>query len=305
MKKLKLLVFLNFFFVFFASLYSQESPEIISVYEDSRIMHDDRIGYEDYYIFVEDDKVEVITGIIRRRACIAPTGRSPLEIARNYQRTIEDKGGKIIYSSRNPRGLEADGKRFWDYYSKERVGHTRNYEYMRFPNGINEYIVGKIPYGEKDIYVILGAGNPDGRTIFELITVEIDEIELDKVSINSLKEGIATLGRARVYDIYFDLGSAAIREESSEALEIIAKYLNENANQRFLVVGHTDNTGNFDMNISLSLRRAQAVVDRLVQIHNVKREQLKAYGIGSTSPVSSNSTDNGRARNRRVEIVEY
>lgn len=305
MKKFNLFLFLSVFFICIFPIYSSEEYEIISLYENSRLMHDDRLGYEEYYIFIEDEKVKTINGIMRRRASIAPVATSSLEILRNYEQIIEKKGGQIIYSTRSARDLVYKDKNFWYYYSKNRLNHTRNYEYMRFPRGINEYLVAKLPYGAKDVYIILGVASPDGRAIYELITVEIDDIKLDKVSMDSLIKGINIMGKVPVYEILFDFASYRLQEESDEALKIIADFLNENQNKKFLIVGHTDNVGNFYNNIELSLKRAESVVERLTKKYSVNKEQLKAYGVGSTSPVSSNNSEDGRTRNRRVEVVEY
>jgi len=84
----------------------------------------------------------------------------------------------------------------------------------------------------------------------------------------------------------------------------IAKYLNLHTDRKHLIVGHTDNVGDFNANLKLSKDRAEAVINELVTKYLVKKEQLKAYGNGSTAPVASNSTDEGKAKNRRVEIVE-
>lgn len=81
----------------------------------------------------------------------------------------------------------------------------------------------------------------------------------------------------------------------------IAKYLNVNKTQKFLIVGNTDD---FDMNISLSKDRADVVTEKLASEHSVFRDQLKPYGVELVSPIASNSTKQGRAKNRRVEIVE-
>lgn len=84
----------------------------------------------------------------------------------------------------------------------------------------------------------------------------------------------------------------------------IAEYLNANKAQKVIIVGHTDNTDGFDMNISLSKDRADAVIKKLLSDYAVSGEQLKPYGVGPVSPVASNSTEKGRALNRRVEVVE-
>ncbi|WP_416137988.1 OmpA family protein [Halomonas sp. HK25] len=70
-----------------------------------------------------------------------------------------------------------------------------------------------------------------------------------------------------------------------------------------VVVDHTDNQGGFDYNIELSQRRAAAVVEALAAEYGVARDRLKHWGVGFTAPAASNATDEGRARNRRVELV--
>ncbi|MFP4447324.1 MAG: OmpA family protein [Bacteroidales bacterium] len=139
---------------------------------------------------------------------------------------------------------------------------------------------------------------------FTLVTVEAEPMDMDMVTLDALNDGIAEKGRVAIYDIYFDTGKSEVKEESSQALAVIANYLKQNKDKKFLVVGHTDNTGDFDNNIELSQNRAKAVADILATEYEISEEHLLPYGIGSTSPVFSNTTEEGKARNRRVEIVE-
>jgi len=104
--------------------------------------------------------------------------------------------------------------------------------------------------------------------------------------------------------LLFDTGEATIKSESEPALKNIAEYLKANPDNKFFIVGHTDNVGDFDNNMSLSENRAKAVMDKMVSGYGVDAGQLKAYGVSSLSPVASNLTEEGRAKNRRVEIVE-
>ena len=117
-------------------------------------------------------------------------------------------------------------------------------------------------------------------------------------------KGLSTMGRIAIYNIFFDTGKSEVKAESADALKAIAEYLNANKTQKVIIVGHTDNTGDFDMNISLSKDRANAVIKKLTSEYAVSGDQLKPYGVGPVSPVASNSTEQGRAQNRRVEIVE-
>lgn len=87
-------------------------------------------------------------------------------------------------------------------------------------------------------------------------------------------------------------------------MAIIADYLKENSERKFIIVGHTDNTGDFNANVTLSSERAKAVIEKLVTEHGIPKAQLIPYGVGSVSPQMSNATDEGKARNRRVELVE-
>lgn len=70
------------------------------------------------------------------------------------------------------------------------------------------------------------------------------------------------------------------------------------------MLGHTDNVGGLDYNIKLSKARADAVIKELITKYKISPDSLKAYGMGSLAPVASNKIDDGRAKNRRVELVE-
>jgi outer membrane protein OmpA-like peptidoglycan-associated protein len=163
---------------------------------------------------------------------------------------------------------------------------------------------------DKDVYIIVAAGpgawaaSEDNRTFYELVTLEAEPMEMGMVTSADIGKGISTLGRIAIYDIFFDTGQSDVKPESAGALKAIAEYLNANKTQKVLIVGHTDNTGDFDMNITLSKNRADAVMEKLISEYGVAGDQLKPYGAGPVSPVASNSTEQGRANNRRVEIVE-
>jgi outer membrane protein OmpA-like peptidoglycan-associated protein len=110
-------------------------------------------------------------------------------------------------------------------------------------------------------------------------------------------------GRVDVYGIYFDLASATIKPESAPVLKEIADVLKTNAEWAISVEGHTDNIGSSASNLDLSRRRAAAVKDALVARHGVSSNRLTTAGYGASRPKETNSTLEGRARNRRVELV--
>lgn len=113
-----------------------------------------------------------------------------------------------------------------------------------------------------------------------------------------------TTGHVSVYGIYFDTGRSEIKPESDAAISEIAKLLNADGTLAIYVVGHTDNAGSFDSNMKLSRERADAVAKTLAGKYGIAATRLKSHGAASLSPVTSNDTEDGRAKNRRVELVK-
>jgi len=113
----------------------------------------------------------------------------------------------------------------------------------------------------------------------------------------------ATQKRIRIYGIHFDVDSAVIQPRSEPVIAEIAQILKINPGLRFQVEGHTDSDGGAAYNLGLSQRRAQAVVDDLVKRYGIARSRLVAKGFGLTKPVAPNTTDAGKALNRRVELL--
>lgn len=199
------------------------------------------------------------------------TPPSGLEVIRNYENAIKKIGGvKIFQKDKYYIWLKLDkaGKTFWVY--------------------VNSYVS---TIGEGKMYMI---------RIIEQKAMEQQVIADAK----SLMSDIQAKGSASVYGIYFDFDKADIKPESEPAIKEIAKLLQENTGLKLYVVGHTDNVGGLDYNMKLSKARADAVTKELVTKYKISPERLKAYGVGSLAPVASNKTDEGRAKNRRVELVE-
>lgn len=123
-------------------------------------------------------------------------------------------------------------------------------------------------------------------------------------SADAFADGLRTTGHIAVEGIYFDTGKSELKPESSVAIAEVAKLLKGDASLKLYVVGHTDNAGALEGNMKLSQGRAQAVVQALVKSHGIAAARLKAYGSGPYAPVASNDTEEGRAKNRRVELVK-
>jgi OmpA-OmpF porin, OOP family len=120
----------------------------------------------------------------------------------------------------------------------------------------------------------------------------------------SFKNDLAATGHVAVYGIYFDTGKAVLKPESTPALQEVAKLLAGDPALELWVVGHTDAVGQLEANMKLSQDRAEAVVQALTSAHGVAAARLRSHGVGPLAPVASNDAWEGRAKNRRVELVK-
>jgi outer membrane protein OmpA-like peptidoglycan-associated protein len=116
--------------------------------------------------------------------------------------------------------------------------------------------------------------------------------------------GLKASGHAEVPGIFFDTGRSELKPESHAALAEVAKLLKADPALKVYVVGHTDNVASLDLNTKLSQVRADAVVQALVAKHGIDAARLVGRGAGPLAPIASNDTEEGRARNRRVELVK-
>jgi len=131
--------------------------------------------------------------------------------------------------------------------------------------------------------------------IDNLYLSEIDSINVDRI--DSLKIGDSFV----LQNIYFDFDKYILLNKSFPILDRLVEYLKTKPSVRILISGHTDNVGIKEYNIELSLKRANAVVDYLVD-KGTARERLQSIGFSSNNPIGSNDTEYGRQQNRRIEI---
>jgi outer membrane protein OmpA-like peptidoglycan-associated protein len=191
---------------------------------------------------------------------------SMVQIARNYENAIRKLGGKTLYNE-------------------------------------GRVIGGMIQKGKSVTWVEVAAFNEGVG--YELTIVESKAMEQEvEADASALSQSIAATGKVALYGIYFDTGKSVVKPESNPTLEQIAKLLVQEPKLLLYVVGHTDNVGALEMNLKLSSDRADAVVKALTG-RGVAATRLKPFGAGPMSPVESNRTEEGRAKNRRVELVEH
>jgi len=231
-----------------------------------------------------------------------PEGRSVLEVFRNYEGGLKQGGFEILYSCAEPDCSTGDIGNTQPLYD----GGGDRYE-PGWGGGHLRYLSAKLARSEGDVYAALSVVNPYGDAVTaDLYVVEVKPMEtgLVKVDAAALANDLNRTGHASVYGIYFDTGKADIKPESDAALKEITKLLQQDPKLKLHVVGHTDNVGTLASNMDLSRRRADAVARALMTKYQIAALRLTAEGVGPLAPVASNKSEEGRAKNRRVELVE-
>ena len=211
--------------------------------------------------------VEGRTSIINYKIQKEFAGRyTELQVARNFTNAIKAIGGNAYeYNTYNTYlNLIKDGKETW--VKLHVFGHAGGYELSIVEKGAMK-----------------------------------QEVSADA---KQMAEGIGATGHVALYGIYFDFNKADIKPASEPAIGEIAKLLTKNPGLKVFIVGHTDNVGNVGFNMKLSQARADAVKKALITKYKVRPQSMEAFGVGQLAPVASNKTEDGRAKNRRVELVE-
>ncbi|MEO1199091.1 MAG: OmpA family protein [Pseudomonadota bacterium] len=231
-----------------------------------------------------------------------PDDVSALEVLRNYQAKFEDDGFEIVFSCR----LEECGApaSFWTNANQDggmpTEWQTQHYIYARLTTDSADL--------SASVFLVeSGGGDRPLKTSILASIVEAEAVRTDQITLveaDELAQALATDGRIAIYGIFFDFDSADLQPASQPQIAQLGTLMGDNPNLRVLVVGHTDGQGGFDYNLSLSQRRAQSVVDAIISEFGIAAERMTPAGAGMVAPVATNRTEEGRARNRRVEIVE-
>lgn len=125
-----------------------------------------------------------------------------------------------------------------------------------------------------------------------------------KNAATDMEQQLAQRKKVQIYGIYFDFDSSTIKPESEVVLKQISDILHNNPTWKLSVAGHTDNVGDGVFNQSLSERRAVSVKNALVTEYKIAPDRLSTSGYGASQPIDTNTTVEGRARNRRVELQQ-
>jgi len=295
---------------------SSDHP-MVSRYDGSSIIDYDFREFDEYEILLgkvvhasgepDNRKVEsseILEGKVTRISYYLPEDRSTLEVFRNYEDALKAAGFEILFTCSKK---ECGGRPFNHEVVKYSGGFADNYSEQRF-------LAAKLARNEGDVYVSLyivkntsGGGKDRNHIYTQVDVIEVAPMQEAMVTVDAdaMAEEIFETGSISIYGILFDFDKADIKPESAATIEEIATLLNNNPDLKLFIVGHTDNKGSLDYNMNLSQKRAGAVVDVLITEHGIETSRLTPKGLGFLAPVDSNKSEEGRAKNRRVELVEY
>lgn len=236
---------------------------------------------------------------------------TPLEIGENYKQSLAEQGFELHFERESTRPGSICGNPDLDDVCAPSPQYNDTY-FLEMKKAA--------PEGDSYVHVIAAQSRegfkaksraaslpemvvePGGHAIILRVVVPASlKKQMVKESAATILEKLKTDGKIDLYGIYFDTDKADIKPQSAPVLSEIVKAMQEDPNIKLLIGGHTDNVGSADHNIDLSLRRAAAVVKALVA-QGIAKERLDAKGYGDSRPVADNATEEGRAKNRRVEL---
>lgn len=250
---------------------------------------------------------------------VVPVKRSTLEVMRNYAEDLEAKGFKRLFSCAGAECGADEGNRLithWLYpiaATRKLSNKGQMTEFaLNFPEDMR-YAVYWLERPEGSVYVALAVAENkfnQWKETFDKTMVLMDVVEVGQMErrmtdpkADEMKRNLDRDGRVSLYGIQFDFNKADIKSESAGTLGEIAALLKANSGLKLYVVGHTDAVGAMNYNKELSEKRAAAVVQWLVSKDGIAKDRLVPAGVGPLAPVATNATEEGRAKNRRVELV--
>ncbi len=251
-----------------------------------------------------------LQGLITRILYRGPKERSTLEILANYQEALEDAGFEVLFQCGSDCGNNYSALLYGPMEMRIRSSDTSGSAFD-LPQDLR-YLAARYQDSDRTVHVSLMTAFDNGFselsktpvTLLEIIESGSMETGMVTVDADAMGKGIDTDGHMAIYGVLFDTGSATIKPESSPVLAEIAKLLQVRPSLNLLVVGHTDNQGTFELNMNLSAARANSVSRYLSEQNGIDSTRLQSAGVGYLAPVASNDTPDGRARNRRVELVK-
>ena len=310
----------------FGSMFSQDisnaqDHELLTRYPGAKIVYFFQKDYNELKFAIKPGKAEEapqkwleVAGYQTSIVYEIPEGKSTIEVMKNYEDAFKAQNAEILFRCK---GSECDGTSAWysakffeTVYGKDNRqsnGEASHYFDFGAYHIAQRYMVGKITTADKIYFVEVGM-TPlyDGKPVkvcVEVIEQEAMQSGLIAINADVIKDKLEKEGKLILDGILFDTGKATLQQSSFSVIENVGEYLNNNPKARVYIVGHTDDVGSLDANLQLSEDRAAAVVSALMNNYGDFGTRLTPLGVGPACPVASNETEDGRMKNRRVEIV--
>lgn len=256
------------------------------------------------------DKSASFKGEVTRIAYLIPPGASALEVFENYKSSLAGAGFVPLFESGGDKLGNQQNAWFGDPLEEQIC------QLLQYSPKASRYLAAELDKDGRKTDVALYVTEyqlgtrcnndvKDGQTLAEIFIVKSGAMASKMVSVSAgdIQKGIDALGHVAIYGVYFDTNKSDLKPESKPSLDQVAKYLQDNPMVNIHVVGHTDNVGTLDANLKLSRARAASVVAALVKDYGVAQGRLNPAGVAQLAPIASNATEEGRAKNRRVELI--
>ncbi len=267
----------------------------------------------------KEEKVEGIRTTIYYKL---PGETSTLEAVKQYEADLKSAGFETLFTAANDK-LD-DGYNRFVTHTFPTVKSTPGLEYLHEFNNKEQRFMALKGAGKSGnfLYVTIYAfvlndvstgfdalkeahQLDNGQTLIRIDVLETKAMEarMTVVKADEITSSIEKTGRIAIYGVLFDTGKADLKPESADSLAEMASAIKAAPGKKYLIVGHTDNAGDFALNQTLSKNRATAVTAALIKTYGVPADAMIPVGVGMAAPTASNAHEEGRAKNRRVEIV--
>lgn len=291
---------------------SRDHPVVNVRYPEAEIYGYSETEFDEYRLLLGEvptkgnpTKFQDLEGKITTIDYWVPKHRSTLEVMRNYEIALRDLGFEELFACKNEECGGRNGRPFNLTVVPYCCGFGDEYADQRF-------YAGRLKRAEGDVYVSLyivkatSVGGPTkNRVNTRLVVIETRPmaVGMKVVTAEEMRTAIEREGRVAIHSILFAFDSDAIQPDSRPALDEIGKLLRGQPSLQVLIVGHTDNQGTLEYNLDLSRRRATSVAKDLAASYGIDPSRLSGHGVGFLAPIAPNTSEEGRARNRRVELV--
>lgn len=231
-----------------------------------------------------------------------PAGRSSIELFRNYQKAIKSQGLSETWACEDNSGQAPQCP---SAYALARVVFSHDAAGGNCDQNPRYALYRK---GDRATVAILAVECRQVASSPRVLVSVVEQAELDDEQVvvpspQEITREFAAEGRIALYGIFFDTGKADLKPDSKPTIDNIGALLKSNPKLDLIITGHTDNVGDFNANVALSKKRADAVAAALARDHQIAPTRLTTFGAGMTSPRAPNTTEEGRAQNRRVELI--